>query len=43
MRRLFILWILDDTERSIVLSPISTMSPPMMSGLTWRDVSFVDE
>lgn len=33
MSSLFILWILDDTDRSIVLSPISTMSPPTMSGL----------
>lgn len=27
--------ILDETERSIVLSPISTTRPPRMSGFTW--------
>lgn len=34
VRSLFILAILEETERSMVRSPISTTRPPMMSALT---------
>ena len=34
---LFILLIFDDTARSIVLSPISTIRPPKMSGLICQE------
>lgn len=34
LRSLFILAILEETDRSMVRSPISTMSPPRISGLT---------
>lgn len=34
VRSLFILAILEETERSMVRSPISTMRPPRMSELT---------
>lgn len=34
VRSLFILAILEETERSMVRSPISTTRPPMMSELT---------
>jgi hypothetical protein len=34
LRSLFILAILEETDRSMVRSPISTMRPPLISGLT---------